>query len=459
MKKENEHNEIDQLLRERFGEHTIRPEKELWDKIERRMQPRTVSFHNYSRLKLALIGSVAAAAGLFLLVLLQKEAPTETGIIPATTSSAEQASNTQKQTLPEQKEIITAKPTAVILVDPQQEMPVNFSAIREKQAGPGPVAETPLAYLAPKSFEFQPTENTVNIQPLQEHKKPAENKKHTIASPSGKTIHRYKPLFTFNNKHRKNPADRYYARRTEQKGLLRGGKLADKMEARVVFSPVYSYRNINDKSNIALVEFDKKSLDEKEKGRISAGGGLELAYNINKYWSVYSGLKFSSYRLIHETTVEDLNQATQKNSIQTSAGELFFTGVNVATLPQSTLFTGEIKLNSLDIPLMIRYNVAQQWYAGAGVTWSRLIADHSTLRVNSPDVTFSFEKIQGLNANNFSLTLEAGYEFVSKAGFRMGIGPEVNFRLSNQNSTGIINSKPFSVGIKAGIYLGRYKPI
>jgi len=87
------------------------------------------------------------------------------------------------------------------------------------------------------------------------------------------------------------------------------------------------------------------------------------------------------------------------------------------------------------------------------------IADHSTLRVNSPDVTFSFEKIQGLNANNFSLTLEAGYEFVSKAGFRMGIGPEVNFRLSNQNSTGIINSKPFSVGIKAGIYLGRYKPI
>jgi hypothetical protein len=292
------------------------------------------------------------------------------------------------------------------------------------------------------------------------HKKPAENKKHTVAASSGKTRHRYKPLFTFNsNKHRKNSSNRYYARRATQKSWFRSGKLADKMETRIVFSPAYTYRSINNKSNIALVEFDKKSLNENEKGRIAAGGGLELAFNINKNWSVYSGLKFSSYQLTHETIAKDLTPGTQKNSIPTSSGELFLSGFDVASLPQSTVFTSELKLNSLDIPLVIRYNVTQQLYAGAGITYSRLIADHSTMRVNSPDLNFNFEKIQGLNANNVSLTLEAGYEFVSKAGFRIGIGPEVNFRLSNQNSTGALNSKPFSVGIKTGIYLGRYNPM
>jgi len=81
------------------------------------------------------------------------------------------------------------------------------------------------------------------------------------------------------------------------------------------------------------------------------------------------------------------------------------------------------------------------------------------MRVNSPYLNFNFEKIQGLNPDNLSLTLEVGYEFVSKSVYRIGIGPEVNFRLSNQNSTGTLNSKPFSVGIKTGIYLGKYKPI
>lgn len=458
MKKENVHNGIDQLLRERFGEHTIRPGKELWDKIEQRMQPRTVAFHKYSRLKLAFIGSAVVAASLLLMVLLQKEVPTEPGPIPATTPMPEQASNTKKQTYPEQKDNVPAKTIAVTLVQPKQKTPVNALAIQQKQAEIEPVAGTPLTYLVPKSSKIQQTENKVHIQPLPGNKKLPENKNPAIASSSGKTLHRYKPLFTINsNKHRKNSTDRYYARRATQKSWFRSGKPADKMETRIVFSPVYSYRNINNQSNIALVEFDKKSLNDNEKGRITAGGGLELAFNINKNWSVYSGLKYSSYRLIHETTAEDLNPDTQKNSIQTSAGELFLSGVNVASLPQSTLFTSELKLNSLDIPLVIRYNVAQQLYAGAGITYSRLIADHSTMRVNSPDINFNFEKIQGLNTNNLSLTLEAGYEFVSKSGFRIGIGPEVNFRLSNQNTTGTINSKPFSVGIKTGIYLGKYK--
>jgi len=457
MNKENEHNEIDQLLRERFGEHTIYPEKELWNKIERRMEPRTVPFHKYSRLKLAFIGSAAVAAGLLLLVLLQKEAPTESGTIPATTSKTKQASNTQKQTSPVQKDNVLPKTIAATLVHPKQETPVSLLAIQQKQAEIEPVAGTPLAYLAPKSSKIQQTENKVDIQSLQENKKLPENKKHVAALSSGKTRHRYKPLITFNNNHRKNSANRYYARRAAQKSWFRGGKLADKMETRIVFSPAYSYRSINNQSNIAVVEFNKKSLNENEKGRFTAGGGLELAFNINKNWSVYSGLKYSSYRLIHETTAEDLNPDMQKNSIQTSAGELFLSGVDVAALPQSTLFTSELKLNSLDIPLVVRYNVAQQLYAGAGITYSRLIADHSTMRVNSPDLNFNFEKIQGLNANNLSLTLEAGYEFVSKSGFRIGIGPEVNFRLSNQNRTGIINSKPFSVGIKTGIYLSKYK--
>ena len=246
MNKENEHNEIDQLLRERFGEHTIRPEKELWDKIERRMEPRTVLFHKYSQLKLAFIGSATVAAGLFLLVLLQKEAPPETGKIPATNPIPEQASNNQKQTSPEHKNKVPAKTIAVTLVQPKQETPVSSLAIQQKQAVIEPVAGTPLAYLAPKLSEIQQPENTVDIQPVEEHKKLPENKKNAVASSSGKTRHHYKPLFTFNsNKHRKNSDNRYYARRATQKSWFRSGKLTDKMETRIVFSPAYTYRSIN----------------------------------------------------------------------------------------------------------------------------------------------------------------------------------------------------------------------
>jgi|GEM_PF-5816931 len=351
MNKENEYNGLDQFLRERFEEHTIRPEKELWDKIERRMEPRTVPFHKYSRLKLAFIGGVAVAAGLFLLVLLQKEVPTEPEAIPVTNPIPEQASNTQKQTSLGQKDNVPAKTIAVTLVQPKQKTPVNSLTIQQKQAKIEPVAGTPLAYLSPKLSEIQQTENTVDIQPVEEHKKLPENKNHAVVPSSGKTRRRYKPLFTLNsNKHRKNSANHYYARRATQKSWFRSGKLADKMETRIVFSPAYTYRSINNQSNIALVEFDKKSLNENEKGRLTSGGGLELAFNINKNWSVYGGLKFSSYQLIHETTVEDLNPDTQKNSIQTSAGKLFLSGVDVASLPQSTLFTSELKLNRWTSP-------------------------------------------------------------------------------------------------------------
>jgi len=296
MNKENEHNEIDQLLRERFGEHTIYPEKELWDKIERRMEPRTVPFHKYSRLKLALIGSAAVIGGLvFLLFVLKNQKPTmnEYSEIKSTEKPVQQEkSPLRNKSLEKPENKIALKNIPKSNRKPANEKkPVQNQhwEKQQKSVQKNDKVASEIIRFSPDQIKALTTEITLFQKPSQ-----PENLKiaglfvqKSPEKPAPKTIRNRKNRYKHHSKTRYISAKKYYAQKTGNKGLIKLGKFFNDFDLKANLSPMYSTRTVNNIQNISVMEYDQAFYNRTESGKVSLNGGLELAYKINTGWSIY----------------------------------------------------------------------------------------------------------------------------------------------------------------------------
>jgi len=461
------HNEIDQLLSERFGEHTIRPEKELWDKIESRMEPRVVSFSKYSRLKIALIGSAAVIGGLvFLLFVLKNQKPTmnEYSEFKSTERTVPQEKSQLKNKsseIPENsiamKNIPEKNQNSYTEKDPIQNQQWKNPEVILKE---NEKVESENNRISPQQIKSLTTENTLFRNPSQPEnlKVVGAFDKKIPEKPSSKTIRNKKNHYNYHSKTRHISAKKYFTQKTGNKGLIKAGKFFNDFDLKVNLSPAYSMRTVNNLQNISVMEYDQAFYNRTESGKISLNGGLELAYKINTGWSIYSGIKFSQYSQQIQNAQNNYKITSSSSVIiPSSAGNISIDGEGIGELSTQSQFETKLKMQFLDIPLIARHYFSPNFYVDAGIKYSYLLADKTSVSLNDTSVNFSVEKINGLNKHNFGLVLGTGIEQVTHSGIRFEIGPEINLNMNNLNPSAKIISRPLSFGIHAGIFLGRYR--
>ena len=445
MKNEKKHNELDEFLRESFEEHTIEPAPELWQGIEQQLAPKVVPIQKYSRLKLAFYSSAVVIAGLIIaLVFFKNDTPKQNVDVKKELvekhSEPESIPSTEKKIFASVKPFI---PKTIASKPVQSENPVNSS----KNNPDIFLSEIVLIDIEDLDFFFRPEKEELrNSVP---EKKSETDKTSKPGNKNNKPTHASKQ-----SKSKHISAKKYYAQ--QSKGKNQPGIFSDKFDLKAIVTPTFSSHTLNNVQNVA-VDFDQKYFKEIENPRFVVNFGVELSYRINQHWNIYSGVKISNYSFGNQADKNhyEILSPTQVN-IPSSAGTLLVNGDRIGELPADYRFMTRVKLLYLDIPLVARYHFKPDFYFDAGLKYSYLLADNTKGRISDNDTKISYDKIEGLQKNNFGIILGTGMQHTTKSGIRFELGPEFCYNFNNLNPSNSVISKPLSIGFRTGIFFGRY---
>ncbi len=469
MSNSNEHNELDQFLRDKFEGHTIEPTEELWEGIEQQFAPRVISIHKYSRLKIVLYSSAVVIAGLIVMLFHSKN---EKSNLPIISNKGIVEKLPETKTVPSENKVFENPVNSM-----SPENLIKNKSLTETRKGTERISKTKNQGNTPLDIMENVNGNTPynltqihsirvnNIGFLYQYK-PESLRASTLPVKKTEIREARKPAHSNFKFHRAvNPlrprhisAKRYYAQKSKNKELIKLGKFFDNFDLRANVSPMLTTRSLNNLQNVSDMDYDREFYDETESNRVLVNGGLELAYNINPHWEIYSGIKLSRYaQKIQNAQDRYLIISSDQVIIPSSAGNIIVNGNNIGQLPAQSLFKTKIKLQFLEIPLIARYHLNQNFYFDAGLKYGCLLADKTSVSLNDKNVDFSVEKINGLKKNNFGLVLGIGLDHVTRAGIRFELGPEINLGFNNLNPTAGVVSKSVSFGIRTGIFFGKYK--
>jgi len=205
-------------------------------------------------------------------------------------------------------------------------------------------------------------------------------------------------------------------------------------------------------------------LSESTSGENSYSYGVQVAYQINKKWSIQSGIHLQENSYANNQV--SVNSSSERNPFATafSNGDVFSFNKNNDITESAQLLgnsvlnagnsnTGNISQNYgyVEIPIEVKYN-----FSNSNKLQTQFVTGFSTLFLNKNEVildTQNFSRtLEAANLNNINFSGNIGFDFnynLSKK-IALNLNPmfKVQFNTFSKNSNGFA---PFNIGIYTGI--------
>lgn len=206
------------------------------------------------------------------------------------------------------------------------------------------------------------------------------------------------------------------------------------------------------------------SLSESTSGENSYSYGVQVAYQINKKWSIQSGIHLQENSYANNQV--SVNSSSERNPFATafSNGDVFSFNKN-NDITESTQLLGNSVLNAgnsntgnisqnygyVEIPIEVKYN-----FSNSNKLQTQFVTGFSTLFLNKNEVildTQNFSRtLEAANLNNINFSGNIGFDFnynLSKK-IALNLNPMFKVQLNtfSNNSNGFA---PFNIGIYTGI--------
>ncbi|MDN3618331.1 PorT family protein [Polaribacter undariae] len=223
-------------------------------------------------------------------------------------------------------------------------------------------------------------------------------------------------------------------------------------------APVFAVLNSNSFSNSSPVN---RSLANSTKGKNSFSYGFQVGYQINKKWSIQSGIHLQEMSFVN-------NQVTAVSSISKSTSPVAFnSGVSLSfnTAPVQTsdfdnsAMISRTSLNGdlnqifgyIEVPIEVKYN-----FLTVKNFNTQVVAGFSSLFLNKNEVNFSSQfftnsgSANNLNNINFSGNLGFDFNYFLNNKWSLNLNPMFKAQLDtfSEDSNGF---SPFNFGIYSGI--------
>ncbi|TJZ63490.1 hypothetical protein FAZ15_04205 [Sphingobacterium olei] len=198
--------------------------------------------------------------------------------------------------------------------------------------------------------------------------------------------------------------------------------------------PNQSFMRLNERFDLGLFVSPNSTAD-----KMNVGGGLLVAYNLNKKISLRTGASYNTYEMgvlknpTVESSAETVAVSEEKNSL---AGASQSSLQRSVVLPNVNAVTG--KVQSLDIPVELKYNFNTSLYAAAGVSYSAILNQER-----------SAHYVENINNETFANGYPENREQISKS--TQAVTRTVKSAETNVNSNGFNGFVIMSVGKKVNI--------
>ena len=477
--------DLDQLLKEKLGDYKEAPSAENWERFERNFAPKLISYRKFNRYRYALYGGVAVAAILAIMLiisnlkidvsprqlnLVQSQPTQPTGQITVGLEERRQMPSNQK-TNPNHKSIgldesssLLSGTVSKVATGSAQSNQSNLTEVGNNFMGNiardnGQLSSSP-ALLNPIGHSSIDENSAIYSLRIGEPVSPSNEKTKILKIKKTRS-----PLFAANNAFRNAAIERrsfrknnFKVRNSNQKGASTSGliRILSKFEFKINLTPRYASQTLNNKGSIAVLDYDPQFYKAIEKGKFVLSGGLEIVCPINGSWSIYSGLKIAEYKRETTNDYSHLRIGNGQIAAPTSAGDILIHGLSENQLTGQKYFLTILKLQSIEIPLIARFQVGKSFYFDGGLFYSYLIADKTQTSLIGADLKYSFDQISGIRKHNFGLIFGTGFSYITRTGLKFDAGPEICWNLTSLNTKSDLINKRLTFGIRTAISLLRF---
>ena len=223
-------------------------------------------------------------------------------------------------------------------------------------------------------------------------------------------------------------------------------------------TPVFAVLTSNSFSNTSPID---KDLSNSTQGNTSYSFGVQVAYQLNKQWSVRSGIHLQE--LIYSNHQVAIVSSSTENASNTTFdnGDAFSFISRSNSLLNTNDFTsfsledtnGEIlqKYGYLEIPLEVEYSVlnTKKFSVHMIAGFSSLFLNKNEIQINSNTLSISGEA-NNLNTINFSGNIGLDFEYAFRKNWTLNINPmfKTQFQTFSENANGF---KPYFIGVYTGV--------
>ncbi|MFI5150159.1 MAG: hypothetical protein ACHQRM_10540 [Bacteroidia bacterium] len=234
----------------------------------------------------------------------------------------------------------------------------------------------------------------------------------------------------------------------------------------IFFAPDLSTRYLSDDNDDDKkpASATKRNSDHKEDemAEFSYHAGIKAGYDLNKNWTVVSGVSFVSLlQGLKNSTIyaTSLNHQNPHFELSTSAGTAILPNVNGTPGSQDSMNIGSHtreELRFIRIPLLIQYNLYKGrfcFYASGGPTFSYLFSECLDVEIHTASGAGEIHKItslSGLNDFNFGVNAAMGMKYGVSNHLSLMLAPEFNYMLTPINNNTSVKSYPFAFGLGIG---------
>lgn len=223
-------------------------------------------------------------------------------------------------------------------------------------------------------------------------------------------------------------------------------------------APVVAALKSNSFSNTSPID---ANLANSTKGENSFSYGVQIAYNINKKWTIQSGIHVQEMSFSNNQIAIFSSSQTNRVTAEFISGASFSfqsniyenTDISENSISNTISYNGNITQNYgyVEIPIELKYNLSHSEVFKTQIVtgFSSLLLNKNTIRLNSENLSTS-GKASNLNALNFSGNLGFDFNYLLNKNWSLHLNPmlKVQFNTFNENAN---NFAPFYVGIYSGL--------
>tara|TARA_B110000240_G_scaffold195542_1_gene245413 strand:+ start:7147 stop:8427 length:1281 start_codon:yes stop_codon:yes gene_type:complete len=230
-------------------------------------------------------------------------------------------------------------------------------------------------------------------------------------------------------------------------------------QERWAIAPVFAVLKSNSFSNTSPID---ANLDNSTKGENSFSYGVQVAYKINKKWTIQSGIHLQEMSYSNnQIAVFSSSQGSSSTTKFTNEGFFSFDvnntkniDFNANSLTNAISYSGNLTQNYgyIEIPFELKYN-----FSSRKEFKTQLVAGFSSLFLNKNSILLGTEsssqegKASNLNMINFSGNLGFDFNYHLNKNWSLQLNPMLKVQLNtfNENAN---NFAPFFTGIYTGVH-------
>jgi hypothetical protein len=230
-------------------------------------------------------------------------------------------------------------------------------------------------------------------------------------------------------------------------------------QERWAIAPVFAVLKSNSFSNTSPID---ANLDNSTKGENSFSYGVQVAYKINKKWTIQSGIHLQEMSYSNnQIAVFSSSQGSSSTTEFTNEGFFSFDAnntenidFNANSLTNAISYSGNLTQNYgyIEIPFELKYN-----FSSRKEFKTQLVAGFSSLFLNKNSILLGTEnrlqegKASNLNMINFSGNLGFDFNYHLNKNWSLHLNPMLKVQLNtfNENAN---NFAPFYLGIYTGVH-------